>query len=119
MASFKVLGLMMILFVTSGVVMSIEEVVDPIQAYNCETKMSLNCVMEVFESICNKAKSVTDKCCGELMVLGQVCHNALLKRTLQLPKFKNVDASILLKRSIQTWNKCAFVVDGVAPSPSL
>ncbi|EOY19403.1 Uncharacterized protein TCM_044499 [Theobroma cacao] len=116
MASFNVLSLLVVLFVTSGAVMSIE-VADPIQAYNCESKMSLNCVMGVFASIFNNTEMVTDKCCGELIVLGQVCHNALFKRTLQLPKFRKIDSSLILKRSIRTWNKCALLIDSIAQSP--
>ena len=50
MASFKVYAVFGVLVImASGAVMARE--VDPIKANNCETKMSLHCVTEVFTSI--------------------------------------------------------------------
>ncbi|XP_022739126.1 protein DOWN-REGULATED IN DIF1 11-like [Durio zibethinus] len=118
MASFNVNFILVALFVMSGAVIATEEA-DIIKKYDCEneTKMGQYCIMEIFTSIF-KIGDVTDKCCGELMVLGKICHAALVKRTLQLPQFKNMEESKIVAKSIQIWNKCAVVTKSVSPSPS-
>ncbi|EOY12928.1 Uncharacterized protein TCM_031429 [Theobroma cacao] len=99
----------------SGAVMAYN--VDPIKAYNCETKMTLHCVIEVFQSIF-KTGIVTDNCCIELIGLGQFCHDVLIKKTLQNPLFKNNDTLVILSRGAQVWNKCTLVNKDVSPSLS-
>lgn len=118
MASINVYSILVVFLVATGAVIATEED-DIIKKYNCEseTKMSLHCVMEIFTSIF-KIGSVTDKCCGELMILGKICHAALVKRTLQLPQFKSMDESTIATKSIQTWNKCALVPKSVSPVSS-
>ncbi|EOY21823.1 Uncharacterized protein TCM_013956 [Theobroma cacao] len=92
--------------------------VDSIKANNCETKMTmLHCVIEVFASIF-KTGIVYDNCCHELIELGQLCHNALVKKTLQNPLFKNNDTSVILSKTAQIWNKCTLVGENVSLTPS-
>ena len=78
--------------------------------------MNFHCVIEVFASIF-KTGTVTDECCYELVNLGQICQEALVKRTIQNPLFKNNDTSVILSKSAQIWNKCTLV-DDVSPSHS-
>ena len=118
MASLNVyvaLGVLAIMAI-SGAVMARD--VDPIKANDCEdkSKMNFNCVLEVFASIF-KTGTVTDKCCRKLVNLDLICHEALVKRTLQNPLFKNNDTSVILSRTAQIWNKCTLV-DDVSPNPS-
>ena len=82
-----------------------------------KTKMKFHCVIEVFASIF-KTGTVTDECCYELVNLGQICQEALVKRTLQNHLFKNNDTSVILSRTAQIWNKCSLVDDvSLSPSP--
>ncbi|PPD69117.1 hypothetical protein GOBAR_DD34005 [Gossypium barbadense] len=60
-----------------------------IKENNCEPKMGFPCVLEAFTSIFETG-SISNKCCGELVVLGKVCHSALVKRTLENPYSNNV-----------------------------
>ncbi|EOY12974.1 Uncharacterized protein TCM_031482 [Theobroma cacao] len=116
MASFNsyiVFGVLVVM--ANGAVMARD--VDPIKANNCETKMTLHCVNEVFTSIF-KTGIVTDNCCIELIGLGKFCHDALIKKTLENPLFKNNDTSVILSRGAQVWNKCTLVSKDVSPSPS-
>ena len=85
MASFRFYSILVVLLIINGVVGATKED-DIIKKNDCENpnKMDLNCIMEVFTSIF-KVGNVMDKCCAELVVLGKVCHAALVKRTLQLP----------------------------------
>ncbi|WRX29616.1 Prolamin-like domain - like 10 [Theobroma cacao] len=116
MASFNVYVVFgVVTIMASGVVMARD--VDTIKANNCETKMTLHCVIEVFTSIF-KTGIVTDNCCIELIGLGQFCHDALIKKTLQNPLFKNNDTSVILSRGAQVWNKCNLVNKNVSPSSS-
>ncbi|KAK5833969.1 hypothetical protein PVK06_017837 [Gossypium arboreum] len=82
---------------------------------NCETKMGLPYVLEAFTSIFNTG-SISNKCCGELVVLGKVSHLALVKRTLENPLFKDLNQTTIIAKSIQTWNNCLALID--SPSPS-
>ena len=112
---YAVIGVLAIMAI-SGAVMARD--VDPIKANDCEdkSKMNFNCVLEVFASIF-KTGIVTDECCRELVNLGLTCHEALVKRTLQNPLFKNNDTSVILSKTAQIWNKCTLV-ENVSLSPS-
>ena len=114
MASFNVCSILLILLVTSGAVIGTPENDAIIKKNNCETRMGWHCVMEVFTSIF-KIGSVTDRCCSELLVLGNVCHAAFVKRTLENPIFKDLKPSVIITKSIQTWNDCLARSD--TPSP--
>ena len=118
MASFRFYTILEVLLIINRVVTAIEED-DIIKKNDCENpnKMDLNCIMEVFTSIF-KVGNVMDKCCAELIVLGKVCHAALVKRTLQLPQFKNLEEPKVIAKSIQIWNNCALVANDVSPSVS-
>ncbi|TYG71192.1 hypothetical protein ES288_D05G374700v1 [Gossypium darwinii] len=85
-----------------------------IKENNCETKMGLPCVLEAFTSIFETG-SISNKCCGELVVLGKVCHSALVKRTLENLLFNDLCPSKIIAKSIQIWNNCLALID----SPSL
>ncbi|KAB2032277.1 hypothetical protein ES319_D05G362400v1 [Gossypium barbadense] len=85
-----------------------------IKENNCETKMCLPCVLEAFTSIFATGR-ISNKCCGELVVLGKVCHKALVKRTLKNPLFKDLSPATIIVKSIQTWNNFLALID----SPSL
>ncbi|EOY12954.1 Uncharacterized protein TCM_031457 [Theobroma cacao] len=116
MASFNVyivFGVLVIM--TSGAVIAHD--VDPIKTNNCETKMTMHCVIEGFTSIF-KTETIFDNCCHELVGLGQLCHNALVKKTLQNPLFKNNDTSVIFSRTVQVWNKYILVGENVSPTPS-
>ncbi|TYI84435.1 hypothetical protein E1A91_D05G363600v1, partial [Gossypium mustelinum] len=82
---------------------------------NCETKMGLPSVLEAFTSIF-EIGSISNKCCDELVVLGKFCHSALVKRTLEIPLFKDLSPATIIAKSIQTWNNCLGSID--SPSPS-
>ncbi|KAK5833837.1 hypothetical protein PVK06_017700 [Gossypium arboreum] len=80
----------------------------------CETKMGLPCVQEAFTSIF-KTGSISNKCCGELVVLGKVFHSTLVKSTLENPLFNDLNPTKIIAKSTQTWNNCLALID----SPSL
>ncbi|KAG8493020.1 hypothetical protein CXB51_010413 [Gossypium anomalum] len=61
-----------------------------IKENNCETKMGLPYVLEAFTAVFNTG-SISNKCCNELVVLGKVCHSALVKKTLENPLFKDLN----------------------------
>ncbi|KAL1059698.1 hypothetical protein V6Z11_1Z015200 [Gossypium hirsutum] len=84
---------------------------------NCETKMGLPCVLEAFMSIF-EIGTISSKCCGELVVLGKVCHSALVKRTLENPLFKDLSPARIIANNIQTWNNCLALIDSPSPSAS-
>ncbi|KAG8492964.1 hypothetical protein CXB51_012662 [Gossypium anomalum] len=86
-----------------------------IKENNCETKMGLPCVLKAFTSIF-KTGSISNKCCGELVVLGKVCHSALVKRALENPLFKDLNPMTIIVKSIQTWNNCLALIDSLSPS---
>ena len=85
MASFRFYSILVVLLIINGVVEATKED-DIIKKNDCENpnKMDLNCIMEVFTSIII-VRNLTEKCYAELIVLGKVCHVALVKRPLQLP----------------------------------
>ncbi|KAL4347331.1 hypothetical protein GQ457_17G012280 [Hibiscus cannabinus] len=114
MASLIAYSFLLVLFVTSGVVIATKKNEEFIIENNCEFKMDLSCVSEVFDSIF-KTGSVTNKCCGELLVLGKKCHHALVK-TLENPIFKSLDRKTIMHKSITTWSKCHEL--SRSPSPS-
>ncbi|MBA0879913.1 hypothetical protein Goshw_025223 [Gossypium schwendimanii] len=72
--------------------------------------MGLPCVPEAFPTIL-KTWSISIKCCGELVLLGKVCHSALVKRTLENPLFKDLSPATIIVKSIQTWNNCLALID--------
>ncbi|TYI32574.1 hypothetical protein ES332_A04G073700v1 [Gossypium tomentosum] len=115
MASLNVYSVLVVLFLTCGAVMAMKENYQIIKENNCETKMGLPCVLEAFTSIFNTG-SISNMCCGELVVLGKVCHSALVKRTLENPVFKDLNPVTIIAKSIQTWNNCLALID--SPSPS-
>ncbi|MFQ6664889.1 hypothetical protein Gotur_031847 [Gossypium turneri] len=93
MASLNVYFVLVVLFLTCGAVMATKENDQII-----------------------KTGSISNKCCGELVVLGKVCHSALVKRTLENPLFKDLSPTTIIAKSIQTWNNCLSLID--SPSPS-
>ncbi|TYI30023.1 hypothetical protein ES332_A05G355900v1 [Gossypium tomentosum] len=86
-----------------------------IKEKDCVTKIGLSCVLEAFTSIF-KTWNISNKYCSELVVLGKVCHSALVKRTLENPLLKGLNLVTLIAKSIQTWNNCLALID--SPSPS-
>ncbi|KAG4149356.1 hypothetical protein ERO13_D05G331936v2 [Gossypium hirsutum] len=114
MESLNIYSVQVILFLTCGAAMATMENDQIIKESNCETKMGLPCVLEAFTSIF-EIGSISNKCCGELVVLGKVCHLAFVKRTLENPLFKDLSPTTTIAKSIQTWNNCLALID----SPSL
>ncbi|OMP10637.1 hypothetical protein COLO4_04381 [Corchorus olitorius] len=100
----------------SGVISPAENPDSIIKENNCKTKMELPCAREVFTSIF-KTGAVTKNCCGELKVLGKVCDDAFVNKTLEDLIYKNLSESAIAKKSTKTWNICASVID-VSPSSS-
>ncbi|TYG71291.1 hypothetical protein ES288_D05G384100v1 [Gossypium darwinii] len=115
MASLNVSSALVVLFLTCGAAMATKENDQIIKENHCETKMGLPCVLEAFTSIF-EIGSISNKCCGELVGLGKVCHSALVKRTLENPLFKDLTPATIIAKSIQTWNNCLALID--SPSPS-
>ncbi|KAL4290946.1 hypothetical protein GQ457_14G000850 [Hibiscus cannabinus] len=115
MPSLNAYSFLVVLFITSGVVVATKENDKFIKDNNCEAKMDMPCVSEVFDSIF-KTGSITNKCCGELLVLGKKCHHALVKRTLENHVFKNLDRKKIMHKSITTWDNCLKL--SRSPSPS-
>ncbi|KAB2032247.1 hypothetical protein ES319_D05G359400v1 [Gossypium barbadense] len=115
MGSLNVYSVLVVLFLTCGAAMATMENDQIIKENNCETKMSLPCVLEAFTSIFEKG-SISNKCCGKLVVLGKVCHSTLVKRSLENPLFKYLSPATIISKSIQTWNNCLALID--SPSPS-
>ncbi|KAB2086825.1 hypothetical protein ES319_A04G061800v1 [Gossypium barbadense] len=111
MESLNVYSVLVVLFLTCGVVMATKENDQIIK----EKQMGLPCVLEAFMSIFNIG-SISNKCCGELVVLGKVCHSALVKRTLENPVFKYLNPATIIAKSIQTWNNFLAFIE--SPSPS-
>ncbi|TYJ39417.1 hypothetical protein E1A91_A04G068900v1 [Gossypium mustelinum] len=99
MASPNVYSVLVVLFLTCGAVMATKENDQIIKENNCETKMGLPCVLEDFTSIFNIG-SIPNKCCGELVVLGKVCHPPFVKRTLKNPLFKDLNPATIIAKSI-------------------
>ncbi|TYH74045.1 hypothetical protein ES332_D05G370500v1 [Gossypium tomentosum] len=115
MASLNVYSVLVVLFLTSRVVMATKENHQIIKENNCETKMGLPCVLEAFLSIF-ETRSISNKCCDDLVVLGKDCHSALVKKTLENSLFNDLSAATIIPKSIQTWNNCLALID--SPSPS-
>ncbi|KAG4204381.1 hypothetical protein ERO13_A04G043536v2 [Gossypium hirsutum] len=115
MASLNVSFVLVVLFLTFGAVMATKENDQIIKENNCESKMCLPCVLEAFTSIFNTG-SISNKCCGEIVVLANICHSALVKRTLENLLFKDLNPATIIAKSIQTWNNCLALID--SPSPS-
>ncbi|MBA0703153.1 hypothetical protein Goari_027309 [Gossypium aridum] len=61
--------------------------------------MGLPCVPEAFLTIF-KTWSISNKSCGELVLLGKVCHSALGTRALENPLFKDLNPATIIARSI-------------------
>ncbi|KAL4386689.1 hypothetical protein GQ457_09G021520 [Hibiscus cannabinus] len=116
MTGLSAYSLLVVLFITSGVVIATEENNQIIIKNNCESKMGMPCVWEVLNSIF-KIGSVTSKCCDELVVLGKVCHFALVTRTLESSNFQNLDRDTIIQKSIDTWNNCLLMTNSPSPSP--
>ena len=115
MASLKVCSaLLVILFVTSGAVMAVEDAEKIIKANNCKTKHG-QCGEEIFKSIFQTG-TVTDECCGELVAMGKVCHDAFVQANLKNP---DLDKSAIVIKSKQIWNTCASkTTNSPSQSPS-
>ncbi|KAH1063786.1 hypothetical protein J1N35_028773 [Gossypium stocksii] len=86
-----------------------------IKENTCETKIGLPCVLEAFTAIF-KTWSISNKCCNELVLLGKVCHSALVKRTLENHLFKDLIPATVIAKSNETWNNCLALIR--SPSPS-
>lgn len=115
MASLNTFSFLMVLFITIGVVIAANLNDRLIKENNCEAKMDMPCAKEVFNNIF-KNGSISNKCCGELLVLGDVCHFALVKRTLENHVFKHVKSETIVKKSFKAWNDCLVLTH--SPSPS-
>ncbi|KAG4149208.1 hypothetical protein ERO13_D05G327033v2 [Gossypium hirsutum] len=110
MASINVYSVLVDLFLTCAVVIATKENDRIIKENNCETKMGLPCVLEVFTSIFETG-SISNKCSSELVVLGKFFHSTLVKRTLENPLFKDLSPATVIAKSIQTWNNCLVLID--------
>ncbi|MFQ6648145.1 hypothetical protein Gotur_021584 [Gossypium turneri] len=115
MPRLNVYSVLVVLILTYGAAMATKENDQIIKENNCETKMGLPCVLEAFTSIFETG-SISNRCCGELVVLGKVCHSAFVKRTLENSLFKDLSPTTIIAKSIQTWNNCLALID--SPSPS-
>ncbi|TYI84419.1 hypothetical protein E1A91_D05G362000v1 [Gossypium mustelinum] len=115
MASLNVYSVLVVLFLTCRAVMATKENDQIIKENNCETKIGSPCVLEAFTNIF-ETRSISNKCCGELVVLGKFCHSALVKRTLENPLIKDISLATIIAKSIQTWNNCIALIDSPYPS---
>ncbi|TYH74117.1 hypothetical protein ES332_D05G376100v1 [Gossypium tomentosum] len=102
MASLNVYSVLVV-FLTCRAVMATKENDQIIKENNCETKMGFHCVLEAFTRIFETG-SISNKCCGELVVLGKDCHSALVKRTLENHLYKDLSPATIIVKSNQTWN---------------
>ncbi|OMO82537.1 hypothetical protein CCACVL1_11917 [Corchorus capsularis] len=88
---------------------------DIIKANNCEEKarkMDSFCLNEIFEGVF-KSKDVEPYCCTQLYdYIGQTCHEAFVKRTLENPKFKNENATQIYLNSGRVSFNCGLIVTG-------
>ncbi|TYH74185.1 hypothetical protein ES332_D05G380500v1 [Gossypium tomentosum] len=114
MASLNVYSVLVVLFLTCGAAMATKENEQIIKENNCETKMGLPCVLKAFTSIFETG-SISNKCCAEVVVLGKVCHSALVKTALENPLFKDLVPATIIAKSIQTWNNYLALI--YSPSP--
>ncbi|MBA0733690.1 hypothetical protein Gohar_019390 [Gossypium harknessii] len=114
MASLDVYAALVILAIAlSGAV-----IVDSVKTHSCGN-MTLRCIDEVYTSIFRNG-TVSDECCHKLVKIGRPCHEALVRRDLEDPFFKNhtnIKQEILSKAK-QIWNKCTSIVDAVSVSPN-
>ncbi|KAB2064752.1 hypothetical protein ES319_A09G043000v1 [Gossypium barbadense] len=115
MESLNVYSILGVLFLTCEVVMATKENDQIIKENNCETKMGLPYVLEAFK-IVFKTGSISNKCYGELVVLGKVCHSALVKRTLEKSSIKDLNPLTIIVKSIQTWYNCLALIDSQSSS---
>ncbi|KAG4149271.1 hypothetical protein ERO13_D05G328915v2 [Gossypium hirsutum] len=115
MASLNVYSVLVVLFLICGAVMAMKENDQIIKENNYDTKMGFRYVLEAFTSIFETG-GISNKCCGELVVLGKDCHSALVKRTLENHLYKDLSPATIIAKSIQTWNNCLALID--SPSPS-
>ncbi|XVF47827.1 hypothetical protein PTKIN_Ptkin03bG0142000 [Pterospermum kingtungense] len=81
----------------------------------CLSKITEECAKQVFTYMFEDL-TVTDKCCGVLIEMGEPCHISLVKTIFSMPEYK-ANASLGIPRSKQVWNKCALVVAPTASSP--
>lgn len=116
MARLHVCSVLLVLFITSGAVLATKENDQIIKENNCEARMGMPCVWEVFDNIF-KTGSISHKCCGDLLVLGKLCHSAFVKRTLENPEFKDLRPGTIILKSIRAWNTCLVAIH--SPSPSV
>ncbi|TYH21737.1 hypothetical protein ES288_A04G069900v1 [Gossypium darwinii] len=88
-----------------------------LNVYSVLVVLFLTCgvVMATFHEYFNTG-SISNKCCSEIVVLGKVCHSALVKRTLENPVFKDLNPATIIVKRIQTWNNCLALI--YSPSPS-
>ncbi|GKV45982.1 hypothetical protein SLEP1_g53007 [Rubroshorea leprosula] len=114
MMKFNIYSVLLVLSIATGAVIAVEDPGFTIKKYGYETRMAADCALEVFDSIF-KTGIVTNKCCQELRVLGQIFHNAFVLKSLQNLEFKNKNSSMILAKSKQVWNKYALV--SLIPSP--
>ncbi|KAL4385867.1 hypothetical protein GQ457_09G015870 [Hibiscus cannabinus] len=105
MARLIAYSFLMVLYLTNSTVIATKENDQTILKYNCEAKIGISCVWEVFNGIF-KTGIITINCCDELLVLGKVCHSALVQKTLEKPKFQNLDRNTIIQKCIDTWNNC-------------
>ena len=115
MARLHVCSILLVLFITSGVVLATKENDQIIKENNCEAKMGMPCVWEVFDSIF-KTGTVSYKCCKDLLSLGKLCHSAFVKRTLENPEFSHLKEEDIIAKSIRTWNYFLHVIHSLPPS---
>ncbi|MBA0701546.1 hypothetical protein Goari_022443, partial [Gossypium aridum] len=80
-----------------------------IKENNFETKMGLPYVLEAFTSIF-KIGSISNKCRSELVLLGNVCHSTLVKRTLENTLLKGLNLATIIAKRTQTWNNCLALI---------
>ncbi|CAL9001217.1 unnamed protein product [Prunus brigantina] len=82
----------------------------------CKSKLHVGCGKEIVITII-KGWSISDRCCMELVSMGQSCHFSLVNKALSspLPKLNKLDA---LTKSAEIWNQCFEFSQFLSPATS-
>ncbi|CAI9762318.1 unnamed protein product [Fraxinus pennsylvanica] len=87
----------------------------------CLHNISIECESEIYNSILLNY-SVNDKCCPQLVVMGQRCLEAIYETVVAtISDFKKRDGTQIMKRSVETLDRCVLItnIESYSPLPSI
>ncbi|KAK9671775.1 hypothetical protein RND81_12G054400 [Saponaria officinalis] len=72
----------------------------------CETALGVKCGDNIYQSVFEFGKEVSEECCTRLLTVGKDCHDLLTEVTIVYKRLPRKDAKEIRNKNDKVWDQC-------------